>query len=108
MSRKDLTKYKQKYHAFRHHAWAGTVILSVILAIRLLFLESTELLTPVIVIVAIYIIIALVFTYLYRAGLYAEDKVVQVESSIELEKERLKVEKKKAKAEAKARKKGKK
>ena len=110
MSEKDLSEYKRKYHAFKHHAWAGAVLLSVILAIRLVFLESTELLTPIVFILAIYILIALIFTYLYRTGLSAKDEIIQVQPSVELEKEKLnaeiekeliKVEKKKAKAEAK-------
>jgi hypothetical protein len=117
MSQRNLSEYKKKYHAFRHHAWAGLGFLSVVLAIRLIFLESTELLTPIIVILAIYILVALIFTYKYRAGVSATEQVVKVEPSVELEKERLnaevekerlKVEKKKVKAEAKALKKSKK
>ncbi len=114
MKEKDLSEYKRKYHNFRHHAWAGLGFLSVVLAIRLIFLEQTEILTPIIVILAIYILVALLFTYIYRAGLSAPDQVVKVESSdeiekeilnAEVEKERLKLEKKKAKAEVKAKKK---
>ena len=114
---KDLVEYKKKYHAFRHHAWAGLGFLSVALAIRLIFLEQTVILTPIIVILAIYIVIALLFTYIYRSGLSAEDKIIQVEPSVELEKEklqvevekeRLKLEKKKTKIEAKTGKKAKK
>lgn len=110
MREKDLATYKRKYNAFRHHAWAGLGFLSVILAIRLIFLESTVLLTPIIVILAIYILIALIFTYRYRAGLSAEETIAQVEPSVEIEKERLKseiekerlkLEKKKAKSETK-------
>ena len=114
MTKKDLTEYKRKYHAFRHHAWAGLGFLSVSLAIRLIFLEQTEILTPIIVILAIYILVALLFTYIYRSGLSAPDQVVKVETSdeiekerikVEVEKERLKLEKKKAKAETKVKKK---
>ena len=117
MSQKDLTEYRKKYHAFRHHAWAGLGFLSVVLAIRLIFLESTELLTPIIVILALYILVALIFTYRFRAGVSAPDQDVKIEPSVDLEKERLKtevekerlkVEKKKAKTEAKAVKKTKK
>lgn len=117
MREKDLAEYKKKYHAFRHHAWAGLGFLSVVLAIRLIFIGSTEILTPIIVILAIYIIIALIFTYRYSAGLSAEEKIVKVEPSVEIgkeqikaevEKERLKIEKKKAKADAKKAKKSKK
>ena len=114
MSGKDLSEYKKKYHTFRHHAWAGLGFLSVFLAIRLIFLEETQILTPIVVILAIYILVAILFTYRYRSGLSAPDQVVKLEPSaeiekkridIEVEKERLKLEKKKAKAEAKAKKK---
>ena len=114
MTQKNLTDYKRKYQRFRHHAWAGLGFLSVVIAIRLIFLQQAELLTPIIVILAIYIIIALIFTYRYQAGLSAEDTIVKVEPSpeiakerlkTEVEKERLKVEKKKLKSEAKAKKK---
>ena len=114
MNGKDLSEYKRKYHTFRHHAWAGLGFLSVTLAIRLLFLDQTQFLTPVVVILAIYILVALLFTYRYRTGLSAPDQVVKIEPSVEIEKERinaevekerLKIEKKKAKAEEKAKKK---
>lgn len=114
MSTKDLIEYKKRYQAFRHHAWAGLGFLSVTLAIRLIFLESTVLLTPVIVILAIYILIALIFTYRYRGGLTASDEEVMVSPSIELEKEKIKadvekkrlnLEKKKIKSEIKKEKK---
>jgi len=117
MSKKDLAEFKRKYQAFRHHAWAGLGFLSVALAIRLIFLESTVFLTPVIVILAIYILVALLFTYRYREGITASDEVVKVAPSIELEKkkikadvkkEHLKLEKKKAKSEIKKVKKSKK
>ena len=121
MNKKDLVQYKKKYNVFRHHAWAGLGFLSVILAFRLIFLDQAQILTPVIVILAIYIIIALIFTYRYRTGLFAEEKVIKVEkvesSSDDIEKERiraevekeiLKLEKKKAKSEEKRAKKSKK
>jgi hypothetical protein len=110
MTKKNLTEYKRKYQAFRHHAWAGLGFLSIALALRLIFQDALEMLTPVIFILIIYIIVALLFTYRYRAGLSAEETVAQVEPSVEIEKERLKaevekerlkLEKKKAKAEAK-------
>jgi hypothetical protein len=113
MSKKDLAEYKKRYQTFRHHAWAGLGFLSVTLAIRLIFVEPTVLLTPIIVILAIYILIALIFTYKYREGLTASSEVIK-DPSIELEKEKikadvekdhLKLEKKKAKSEIKKRKK---
>ena len=115
MNNKDLSIYKRKYQIFRHHAWAGLGFLSVVLAFRLIFLESAQILTPVILILAIYIVIALIFTYRYRMGLSAEDKVVKVDTysdeikkekiKAEVEKGQLKIEKKKAKTGAKAKKK---
>lgn len=117
MSRKNLLEYKKKYQAFRHHAWAGLGFLSVALAVRLILLESSEILTPIIFILMLYILIALLFTYKYRTGLSAPDETIKIQPSDEIEKEkikaetekkRLKLEKKKAKAEAKKEKKAKK
>ena len=110
MEKKDLSEYKRKYQTFRHHAWAGLGFLSVTLALRLIFPESAEVLTPIIFILVIYVVVALIFTYRYRLGLSAEEKIVKIPPSVELEKEkigaevekqRLKLEKKKAKAETK-------
>ena len=110
MIQKDLAEYKRKYDAFRHHAWAGLGFLTVFGVIRVLLPEYTQILTPVIFVLIIYIVIALLFTYRYRAGLSAKQEVTHVEPSLDLEKERmktevekerLKVEKKKVKAEAK-------
>ncbi len=33
---KDLQEYKKKYNMFRHHAWAGSVLLALLLAIKTL------------------------------------------------------------------------
>ncbi|UCD14630.1 MAG: hypothetical protein JSW60_04205 [Thermoplasmatales archaeon] len=112
MSRKELSKYKRKYQAFRHHAWAGLGFLSVLLAIRVIFPEPSKMLTPIIFVLIIYVFVALIFTYKYRAGLYAKEEIVQppVEKEkirADVEKKHIKLEKKKAKAEAKARKKSK-
>jgi len=117
MKKKDLATYKRKYQSFRHHAWAGLGFLSIAFALRLLFPDSFDMLTPVIFILVIYIVVALIFTYVYRAGLSAEEKAIQIQPSVEIEKakinadvekERLKTEKKKAKAESKKTKKAKK
>ena len=104
MSGKDLAKYKRKYQRFRHHAWAALGFLSVVAAVRLIFINSASYLNPVILILALYAITALLFTYRYSAGLSTEEKVVQVDSPsahIDVEKKQLKVEKKKAKNEVK-------
>jgi hypothetical protein len=120
MNDKELIEFKRRYHGFRHHAWAGLGFLSVVLALRLIFFDEAGLLTPIIIVLAIYIIIALIFTYRYRAGLSYQEKTVKIERietskddikkeelKAELEKERLKLEKKRIKAESKATKKGK-
>jgi len=109
MNRKDLSEYKRKYGVFRHHAWAGLGFLSVLLAIRIIVPSLSEIIHPILAILAIYVVVSLLFTYKYRLGLTAE-KVIQIQPSDEIEKERmkievekelLKVEKKKAKAEVK-------
>ena len=110
MNKKELSEYKRKYQIFRHHAWAGLGFLSVFLAVRIIYPGPSEILTPIIFVLIIYVVVALIFTYKYRLGLSAEEKIIQVEPSVELEKEkiqaevekdRLKLEKKKVKAEAK-------
>jgi len=108
MTHKNLSEYKRKYDVARHHAWAGSVLLAVLLAIRI-FLETTDIdisdwiFFTLGFILVVYTLIAVFFTYKYRSGLSAEQKnVVEVQiKSDEIEKERLKVEKKKAKVEAK-------
>jgi len=120
MKEKDLVEYKKRYHTFRHHAWAGLGFLSIVLAFRLIFYEEAQLLTPIIIVLAIYIIVSLFFTYWYRSGLTYEGNIVNIESptskkddiereriNAELEKKRLKLKKKKVKAELKANKKNK-
>ena len=92
MSRKDLLEYKRKYQAFRHHAWAGLGFLSVALAVRLILLESSEILTPIIFILMLYILVALLFTYKYRLGLSAPDETIKIQPSDEIEKEKIKAE----------------
>ncbi|MBW2077158.1 MAG: hypothetical protein JRI71_06370 [Deltaproteobacteria bacterium] len=34
MEERDTTEHKRRYDIFRHHAWAGTAFLSVLLALR--------------------------------------------------------------------------
>lgn len=110
MNKKNLSEYKKKYDVARHHAWAGSVLLAVLLAIRIFFETSNigiddRIILVIGLILVAYTLIAIVLTYRYRAGLSAEQqKIIEVQVSsrdVEIEKERLKVEKKKAKAEAK-------
>jgi len=105
---KNLSEYKRKYDVARHHAWAGSVLLAVLVAIRgFLELSKIEINDWIIIVLGLilvfYVLISVVFTYRYRAGLSSVQKsVVEVKvESGDLEKERLKVEKKKAKTEAK-------
>ncbi len=126
MSKKDLSEYKRKYDVVRHHAWAGSVILAVLLATRgFLELSKIEVNDTFFVIIGLIIIVYTLFsvflTYRYRSGLNSEQKkIVEIHHhdskedlekkkiDAKIEKERLKLEKKKAKAEAKKLKKEKK
>ena len=105
MAQKNLNENKRKYDVSRHHAWAGAILLSVLLAIRILFEIGDRIVMPLAVILIAYILIALFLTYKYRSGLSTQQKTVQEvhihTNEAEIEKERLKVEKKKAKTEAK-------
>ena len=112
MVKKNFAEYERKYQAFRHHAWAGLGFLSVILAINIIFRELSEILQPILLILIVYIVIALIFTYKYRAGLSVGQEVVQPSEELEkekihteVEKKRLKLEKKKTKAKVKVKKK---
>ena len=122
MVRNDLSEYKRKYDISRHHAWAGTVLISILLAIRI-FLEISNILTitntiNIIIIIiglilVVYTLSSLFLTYKYRDGisLSQDQKIIHLHSSIDniendkiksrKEKEQLKIEKKKAKTELK-------
>jgi hypothetical protein len=116
MTKKDLSAYKRKYQSFRHHAWAGLGFITVFMALLVIFPKFSQILTPIIFILIIYVVVALIFTYRYRTGLAAEEKIIQIEPSQEIEKEKIKadvekekikLEKKKAKAKLKEKKKSK-
>lgn len=119
MPKKDLIEYKRKYDMYRHHAWAGAILLSVLMAIRAL-LEILNvsnipdfIILPIGIILVVYILISIFFTYKYRSGLtiQQEQKIIQVKTTSDdiekekifakIEKEKLKLEKKKTKAEIK-------
>ena len=114
MAKKDFLKCKRKYDISRHHAWAGTALLSVLMALRYIFAPVPHALIILLgSVLIIYILVALVFTYKYRAGLCAEQQwdgsdgeVVRGRLRVAAEKEQSKLEKKRAKAEVKAKKKG--
>jgi len=109
---KKLTDYKRRYELVRHHAWAGLGFLSVLLAVRALYPEISDLLQPILVLIIIYIFVSLLLTYRYYKGLSAS--MLEMKSSndiqndrkyLDIEKKDLKIEKKKAKAKAKSEKK---
>jgi hypothetical protein len=114
MKQKNLAEYRKKYDISRHHAWAGTALLSVVLAVRIFILTGEGpkipdiIFFPIVLVIIIYILISLIFTYNYRSSLTAEQERISSADVIEkhkidadLEKARLKVEKKKAKGEVK-------
>jgi hypothetical protein len=64
---------KNKYDMARHHAWAGSVLLAVILALRLFISPANEFINTIsyvlIVCVIFYILISLGLTYKYRSAI---------------------------------------
>lgn len=114
MNKNNRIEYKQKYDISRHHAWAASVLLAILIA-GTGFLELSGMGINDIIIVIIgfililYALIAVFFTYKYRAALnneeihneeskqYTDKEMIKAD----LEKEKLKLEKKKAKNEAK-------
>jgi len=116
MVKKNLSEYKRKYDIARHHAWAGGILLSILLALRILVSSILDVIVLMVGIpLVVYILIALFFTYKYRSGLSVipdavrpSEELEQEKIRAEVEKERLKLEKKKTKNEAKAQKKAKK
>ena len=112
MVKKDLSEYKRKYQAFRHHAWAGLGFLSVLLAISVIAPWLLVFLSPILVVLIAYVVISLLFTYKYYRGFSATEESIphseEVEKEIihsDVEKELLKLEKNKTKAKLKTKKK---
>ena len=110
---KNTPNLKQRYDLSRHHAWAGTVLLSMLLALRLLLEIPTALLILSIILLTGYILTSLFFTYKYRQGLLTNihnktiisSNLEQQKIAADIQKEQVKLEKKKAKTEAKKQKK---
>jgi uncharacterized membrane protein (DUF106 family) len=117
MTDNESSENKRRYAWYRHHAWAGTILLSVVLAIHYFIDIDQILILPIVTVLIIYIIVALVFTYRYSAELTRGEKteyrtlteeLKKAQLQAEIEKEQLKVEKKRIKAEQKSQKKTKK
>jgi purine-cytosine permease-like protein len=115
--KKPSSSYKKKYAIAKHHAWAGSVLLAILLALRIFYETNEKQINDTIflgsgIIIVFYILIALFLTYRYQSGLSSDDSIATPSShsdeiekekiQSDLEKERLKLEKKKAKSEAKA------
>ena len=103
--------HTKRYAISRHHAWAGSVLLAILLAIRL-FITSTTLIMPEILfafiggILVLYIFISLILTYKYRSGLFQQQSSQDsTTKEPQISKEQLKIQKKQAKAELKQQKK---
>jgi hypothetical protein len=120
---KDLSNTKKKYAISKHHAWAGSILLAIILAIRIFFEASNineynQLIMIFGFFIIIYMLISLILTYKYRSGLLSFDeksinltissKNLKGEKKIEkFDKNIAKIEKKKAKKKLKELKKSK-
>lgn len=116
MTNNNKSEYKRKYAMAKHHAWAGSVLLAILGAFRW-FSDDAEWYQKDIIfiilglLIIIYIVIALVFTYRFRSGLASEETIDrqirsnqkhQTKNTTILDpKEQEKIEKKKAKAESK-------
>ena len=112
MAKADLSEYTRKYEIFRHHAWAGTAFLSILLALRY-FISAIPryIFVPLGTLLIAYILICVLYTYRYRAGLSnrgESDRPTQPTGrpgGQTVVPESPKIEKKRAKSEAKVRKK---
>ena len=76
---KDLSDKKKKYAISKHHAWAGSILLTILLAVRIFFETSNineynELILIIGFFIIIYMLISLIFTYKYRSGLSLDVK----------------------------------
>ena len=116
MNNKEYNFKYRTYAIAKHHAWAGSVLLAVLLSLRV-FSDISEykinnlvFIIPGLLIV-IYILIALILTYKYRKELLATNtpksssekvKTNDIETRL---KTQMKIEKKKAKTELKRNKK---
>ena len=119
MNKKTKKDYKHRYAIAKHHAWAGSVLLAILGALRW-FISDNEypkqdlyfIITGIIIIV--YILIALFFTYRFRSGLSQNEEIIQRQKTsndeqqdtsdsyqLMIQKEQAKIQKKLAKTESK-------
>jgi hypothetical protein len=119
MTKKDMLQpIRAQYDIARHHAWAGTVLLSVLLAIRIILEMAENRFIPEIIfislgfIIVLYTLGALLFTFRYRNALKQKEQekyekaLATTEKSTEKQtKQQYKIDKKKAKSQLKKEKK---
>ena len=104
--------HKTSYVISKHHAWAGSVLLGIILAIRVFFemanIEVNNLIFVIIgFVIVFYILISLLLTYKHRTGLIELKETSENEANNKsnfeksFSKDQLKIEKKKVKEKVK-------
>jgi len=97
-----------KYQWYKHHAWAGLAILSILVVIRSIFIFPNQIFVPAILVLIVYIVVSLIGAYRYSGSILKQveyENVKTMKDQKKIEKLRLKLEKKRAKAEYKAKKK---
>ena len=82
----DLSDAKKKYAISKHHAWAGSILLAILLAVRIFFETSNinkynQIILIIGLFIIIYMIISLIFTYKYRLGLTIDEKSINLSIS---------------------------
>ncbi len=80
---RDISDNRKKYAISKHHAWAGSILLAILLAIRIFFetmniKEYDKLFLIIGIIIIIYMLISLIFTYKYRSGISFNEKSINV------------------------------
>jgi hypothetical protein len=78
MAKADLSEYARKYEIFRHHAWAGTAFLSILLALRYFIAEIPRyIFIPLGTLLIVYILIAVlnIRTDIGRASPKKENRI---------------------------------
>ena len=101
MNSKDLTKLRKKYQRFRNHLLAGIGFLLVVIAFRLIFFETAAFFMPMVLILIIYILIALIFTFKYHRNLSTKETSNIIEPSFEKEELKTEVDREPSKLEKK-------
>jgi hypothetical protein len=93
-----------KYRWYKHHAWAGLAILSIVVVIRSIFIIPNWIFVSIVLLLILYVTVALVGTYRYSKSILRQSgNRILVNDG--MEKARLKLEKKRVKALYKAEKK---